>query len=178
VCSSDLNDPTMGIDFEEYSNKALVKVEELGGYLTEIADKSTPFEETNKVIDLACDLFVNKGENSRIEISKVSSKKRDKYLIRAYLNKLKITKYDKVKIEWANIQYVSELRKGADGNYYGVVTFEQTFEGLIENKVVYKDVTKKNVEVVVKAYSKAVDGETKEVWDAFLSDIGVVETRI
>lgn len=165
------------VDMEEYSNKALVKTDELGEYIRTISDKATPFEDANKAIDLACGLFIKDGTDSRIEVSKLSSKKKDKYLIRTYLGKLKLTKYDQVKLSWANIDYVSQLKKGPDGNYYGVVTLQQTFEGFIDGKVVYKDVTKKNITIILKAYKKEVEGEAKELWDVFLSDVGVVETK-
>lgn len=166
----------MPFDFDEYRDKALRRVREFNQYLEDITNKNTSVTEATKFIGLACDLFVDNGKNSRIEVSKAGLTKKDKYLVHVYLDKLKYTKYDRVKVEWAKIQYVSQLRKGANGDYYGVVSFEQTFEGFIESRVIYKDITKKNVEVIVKRYTKEASGNTEERWDAFLSDIAVVET--
>jgi hypothetical protein len=86
-------------------------------------------------------------------------------------------KYGKVEIQWANIQYVSKLRKSPDGRYRGVITFEQTFTGFVEDKIVYSDKTTKNVEVVLTTYKKSVEGKSKTIWDVLLSDIRVVETK-
>jgi hypothetical protein len=162
---------------EEYRDKALRKVRELNEYMGDITNKTTSASDVNKYVNLACDLFVNKGANSRIEVSKLGAASNTKYLIRVYLKKLQYTKYDKVKVEWARIQYVSQLREGKDGNYYGVVSFEQTFEGLVDDRVVYRDLTKKTMEVVVKRYTKQASGTTEELWDAFLADVRVQETR-
>lgn len=165
------------VEFEEYRNKALMKADELGSYLQTIVSQDVSAEQSNQAIDLAVGLFVN--EEARVEVSNVYTKEKKQYRIRTYLRNLKLLgdQYDAVRIAWTDISYVSDLRRGVDGNYYGIVTVQQIFEGLMEGKVVYRDVTRKNVEVVLKAYEKMRNGEMEENWDVFLANIGVVETR-
>lgn len=166
-------DETLKIDFDLYSRKALQRTEDLGTYLSLIAGKNTDWIEANKAIDLACKLFLD--EEAQVEVTNQSSKTR--YKIRQYFNRLKLLKYDHVEISWTDISYVSDLKKGADGNYYGIITLQQRFKGFIDNQIVYSDVTEKNIEVVLKTYEKETEGAVSELWDVFLSDIGVVETK-
>ena len=55
---------------------------------------------------------------------------------------------------------------------------QQKFSGFMEGDVVYEDTTQKNITVMVDLYDKVVDGETKKYWEIFLSEIGVVQTRV
>lgn len=161
------------IDPELYSQRALQKTADLGTYIAIITDRSNSMEEANKAIDLAVKLFIN--EDAEIEVSGPNGKKR--YKVRAYLNKLKLLDYEKIEISWTDISYVSDLKKGIDENYYGVITLQQRFQGFMDNKVVYGDLTEKNVEVMMVPYQKETDGVVQEEWDVFLSDVGVVVTR-
>ncbi len=164
-------------EFERFRNKALVKVDELGTYLATIVNPQTPTDKSNSTIDLAVTLFVN--EAARVEVSNVNTGIKNKYKIRDYLRRLKLkgADYQQVEVSYADITYASDFRKGPDGNYYGVVSFVQTFKGLVDGKIIYGDVTQRNVTVILKLYEKAVDGETKKLWDVFLADIGIQETR-
>ncbi|WP_225000352.1 hypothetical protein [Cesiribacter sp. SM1] len=161
------------IDHALYSRKALQKTEDLSTYLAVISSKSTAMAEVDKAVEMAVRLFIN--EDAQVEVSSKAGRTRHK--IRAYLTKLKLLKYDKVEIHWTDISYVSDLKKGVDGNYYGIITLQQRFNGFLDGQLVYSDLTEKNVEVMVKAYQKEVDGERQEMWDVFLSDIGVVVTK-
>ena len=161
------------IDPEEYSRKALQKTADLGTYLAIISDRNNSLEEANKAVELAVKLFID--ENAEVEVSGPDGKKR--YKIRAYLNRLKLLNYDKIEISWTDISYVSDLKKGVDGNYYGVITLQQRFKGFKDNEVVYGDLTEKNVEVMLVPYQKEVNGEQQQKWDVFLSDVGVVVTK-
>lgn len=164
-------------DMAQFGTKALQKTEEFTGYLQAIASVSTNREAATKSISLACGLFLN--EEARVEVSNTSTAVKNKYKIRDYLNRLMIRsgQYDKVSIEYANINYASKFKKGPDGNYYGTVTFVQKFQGFVDGNLVYGDQTKRNVTIVLKHYEKAVDGASVSGWDVFLDDIGVVETK-
>lgn len=164
---------SMEIDPEVYSRKALRKTTDLGTYLAIISDRNNDMSEANKAVELAVKLFIN--EDAQIEVS--GKDERQRYKVRAYLNRLKLLKYDKIEISWTDISYVSDLKKGMDGNYYGIITLQQRFKGFMDNQLVYSDLTEKNVEVKVMAYEKETDGEKQEMWDVFLSDIGVVVTN-
>lgn len=161
------------IDAEVYSRKALQKTTDLGTYLAIVSDRKNSLGEANKAVDLAVKLFID--ENAQFEVS--SREGRERYKVRAYLNRLKLLKYDKIEISWSDISYVSDLKKGIDGNYYGVITLQQRFKGFMDNRVVYSDLTEKNVEVKVMAYQKETDGAQHQMWDVFLSDVGVVVTK-
>ncbi|MEM7368482.1 MAG: hypothetical protein AAF587_07745 [Bacteroidota bacterium] len=169
------NEGILEVDLETYKSKALDKTENLALYFQMIADKETPWQDANKAIDLAVTLFIN--EDAKVEVSSVNSAVKKHYPIRVYLERLKLLKYDQVDIEWSDISYVSELRKGPDGNYYGTISFVQKFTGSRDGQVVYSDLTRKNIEVILKGYEKDVAGEIVQLWDIFLSDIGVVNTR-
>lgn len=165
---------SLKIDPELYSRKALQKTTDLGTYLAIISDRNNDMKEANKAVELAIGLFIN--EDAQVEVS--SPEGRSRYKVRAYLNRLKLLKYDKIEISWTDISYVSDLKKGMDGNYYGIITLQQRFKGFMDNQLVYSDLTEKNVEVKVMAYEKEMNGEKQEMWDVFLSDIGVVVTKI
>ncbi|MDP4213182.1 MAG: hypothetical protein Q8926_11185 [Bacteroidota bacterium] len=163
------------VSFRDYEKKALQKTEDLSAYLKILCDKNTNWQEADKAIDQAVALFIN--EDATVQTSTIGKEGKTNYKIRDYLKRLKLIKYDKVQIEWTNIQYVSKLRKGIDGNYYGIISFEQVFKGYIENSLIYSDKTRKNVEVVLKAYNRNSNGKTQISWDVLLSDIGVRATK-
>ena len=173
----DLAFPGTPEEFEGFRKKALAKVEEFGQYIATIVDPKSPTERTNATIDLAVTLFLN--EEVRVEVSNVNTGVRNKYKIREYLRRLKIkgADYQSVEVAYADISYATDFVRGPDGNYYGVVSFVQTFKGFVDNKIVYGDITQKNVTVILKLYEKAVEGQKKKLWDVFLADVGIEETR-
>ena len=160
-------------DPELYREKALQKTAELGTLIAIISDRNNSLEEANKAVELAVKLFIN--EDAEIEVSGPDGRKR--YKVRAYLNRLKLLDYDKIEVSWTDISYVSDLKKGTDGNYYGVITVQQRFKGFMDKELVYGDLTEKNIEVMLTPYQKKTDGEIQEKWDVFLSDVGVVVTK-
>jgi hypothetical protein len=167
--------PTDKMFMSLYTEKAKKKVDDLGFMLSIISDKTTETLEANSAIDNAVKLFID--ENAIVQVSNVrDTSYRSQYKIREYLRRVKSIKYDKVEIEWTSIQYVSNLRLADDGNYHGVITFEQKFKGIKDGKVVYGDLTKKNVLVVLKHVQIPSDGLTFICWDVFLSDIEVTQT--
>jgi hypothetical protein len=172
ITSSDIN-----IDMAEFSKKALQKTNEFSNYLQIITAVNSTRERSAKSINMACNLF--SSEDSRVEVSNTKSPVKNKYKVRDYLSRLqfKTGQYDKIIIEYADINYASDFKKGTDGNYYAIVTFVQKFRGFIDGNVVYGDITKRNLTIVVKGYEKIIDGEAQQGWDVFLADLGVVETK-
>ncbi len=160
---------------EEFSEQAVKKTKQLNSYLKILCTKTYGYEEHNKALDQAIRLFIN--EDATVQVSSVTNDEIKSYKIRQYLLRLKSLNYDRVEVEWTNVQYIDKLKKGVDGNYYGTVTLEQVFRGFRDGKVVYEDVTKKSATVVLKAYEKSRDGTTAKMWDVMLSDIGVVYTK-
>jgi transcriptional antiterminator Rof (Rho-off) len=155
----------------------LKRTEDLGNYLKIITDKEEDEMDQVDAIELACLLFINSGDSSYVEVSSLHRDEKRQYLVREYLNRIRLLKYDRVELSWTDISYISKLRKGEDGNYYGVITFQQLFRGFIDGKIEYQDVTQKDIEVVLTTYEEQVRGMTIFHWDVFLSNIGVQETK-
>ena len=163
------------VDEAEFKRRALNKTRRLTQYITVISNKNTPSIEASKTITEAIVLFIS--DTCIVQVSNINSpNKIIEKPIRTYLTHVKLLKYDKVEIEWADVNYVGEIRKGPDGNYYGYVTFLQRFKGIKDQQVVYEDQTTKKVEVIFKGYSKLADGVSVDLWDVLLSNIKVEQT--
>jgi len=153
---------------------ALEKVNDLSRYISIIGNKETQIAEANRVINRACELFM---KGSEIGVSSIYKKGIEHYKIRQYLERLMRLNYDKVNIEWYNIEYVSDLQKQPDGTYVGVITIYQKFQAFDKEKgLVYQDVTKKDVTVYVKRKETQIGGRLIGFWDVMLGDIRVKET--
>ena len=153
---------------------ALEKVRDLSKYIKIVGSKDTPFSEANRVIDRAEELFMNDAE---IGVSSIHSNQITFYRVRKYFEHLMRLNYDRVEIEWYNIEYVSDLQRQPDGTYVGVITIFQTFRGYDkEGNLTYKDTTKKDITVYVKRKETQIGGRTIGFWDVLLGDMRVKET--
>ena len=153
---------------------ALEKVRDLSKYIKIVGSKDTPFSEANRVIDRAEELFMNDAE---IGVSSIHSNQITFYRVRKYFEHLMRLNYDRVEIEWYNIEYVSDLQRQPDGTYVGVITIFQTFRGYDkEGNLVYKDTTKKDITVYVRRKETQIGGRTIGFWDVLLGDMRVKET--
>ena len=153
---------------------ALEKVRDLSKYIKVIGSKETPWSEANRVIDRAEELFAPDAE---IGVSSLAKTKVDYYKVRQYLERLMRLNYDRVEIDWYDIQYVSDLQRQPDGTYVGVITIFQTFKGYdAEGRLAYKDTTKKDITVYVKRKQTQIGGRLIGFWDVMLGDMRVKET--
>lgn len=153
---------------------ALEKVRDLSKYIKVIGSKDTPWSEANRVIDRAEELFAPDAE---IGVSSLTKTKVDYYKVRQYLERLMRLNYDRVEIDWYDIQYVSDLQRQPDGTYVGVITIFQTFKGYdAEGRLAYKDTTKKDITVYVKRKQTQIGGRLIGFWDVMLGDMRVKET--
>lgn len=159
---------------EQMQQRGLQKTKDLGKYLNLIANRATEASDAAKAVDQAVALFLS--DSSQVETKRPNGDRRQEY-IRNYLTRLRMLKYSKVEIEWSDIAYVSNLRKAPDGNYYGVISIQQKFTGFMDNKPVFADITRKNIEIVLKTYRKEVDGQTLDLWDVFLNNIGISDSK-
>jgi len=98
------------------------------------------------------------------------------YGVRTYFRRLMALNYDRVRIDWYDIQYISDLERQPDGRYVGVITIYQRFEGYTEDGLKYKDTTKKDITVYVERKETQIGGRTIGFWDVLLGDIRVSET--
>ena len=153
---------------------ALEKVRDLSKYIKIVGSKETAFSEANRVIDRAEELFMSDAE---IGVSSIHSNQITFYRVRKYFEHLMRLNYDRVEIEWYNIEYVSDLQRQPDGTYVGVITIFQTFRGYDkEGNLVYKDTTKKDITVYVRRKETQIGGRTIGFWDVLLGDMRVKET--
>lgn len=159
-----------------FIEKAMQKSRDLGRYLRLISSKHEIEEDKLYAIREALNLFVS--DSSRVEVSSVNRDTKQQFMIKEYLERLRLLPYDKVELVWIKAQMVSRFRKGEDGRYYGVITAQQLFRGFLENDIAYQDVTEKNIEVVLDRYLVFDEGVKKHRWDVFLSDISVQQTRM
>ncbi|MGI9544058.1 MAG: hypothetical protein ACR2MX_12445 [Cyclobacteriaceae bacterium] len=153
---------------------ALEKVKDLSRYISIIGDKDTPFSEANRVIERADELF---AEGSEIGTSSLNRESITYYLVREYFQRLMALNYDRVKIKWYNIQYISDLELQPDGRYVGVITIYQRFEGSSDDGLKYMDTTKKDITVFVERKETQIGGKLVGFWEVLLGDIRVTETN-
>lgn len=158
-----------------FAEKAEQKGNDMGKYLRVISDKTENEEDKLYAIKAAITLFLS--DTSKVEVSSLNRKEKRQFYIGEYLERLRLIPYDKVELAWFKAQFVSRFRKGEDGKYYGMLAAQQLFRGYLDNKVVYQDVTEKNIEVVLARYEVFDAGVKKQKWDVFLSDISVQQTR-
>ena len=153
---------------------ALEKVRDLSKYISIIGNKSTPWSESQRVIERAVELFM---ENSEIGVSSLSKPDVAYFKVREYFDRLMKLNYDRVTIDWYKIQYVSDLERQPDGTYVGVITIYQRFQGFDKEKgMIYEDTTKKDITVYVKRKETQIGGRLIGFWDVLLGDICVKET--
>ncbi len=152
---------------------ALEKVRDLSKYISIIGNKETPWSEANRVIDRTLELFT---DDAQMGVSSLNTKEVKYYKIRTYLERLMALNYDRVTIEWFNIEYISDLERQPDGRYVGVITIYQRFEGRSGDKLVYVDTTKKDITVYVERKQTQIGGRMIGFWDVLLGDVRVVET--
>ncbi len=153
---------------------ALEKVRDLSKYIKIAGFNEPAWSEAIRVIDRAEELFMS---NAEIGVSSVSSNKIKYYKVRPYFEHLMRLNYDRVEIEWYNIEYVSDLQRQPDGTYVGVITIFQTFRGYDkEGNLTYKDTTKKDITVYVKRKETQIGGRMIGFWDVLLGDMRVKET--
>jgi hypothetical protein len=155
---------------------ALEKVRDLSKYIKIIGSKDTPWSEANRVIERAEELFAPDAE---IGVSSLVTNEVLYYKVRQYLERLSRLNYDRVEIDWYNIEYVSELQRQPDGTYVGVITVFQTFKGFDkEGRLIYQDKTKKDITVYVKRKETQIGGRLIGFWDVLLGDMRVKETTL
>lgn len=164
------------LDFDRFKDVALEKTKRLSQYIGQIADKSVSAIAKDKAVEQAIGLF--EREDNLVHVSNVTTGTEKTHTVRNYLaTHLRFLKYDRVDIEWADIQYASDFELQPDGSYTAIISLQQRFTGTIDGRTYYSDVTNKNVQIKLRTYEKVVEGRTERLWDVFLADIGVTATK-
>jgi hypothetical protein len=162
-------------DIELFKTQTLQKLDEFKQYIVTLGNKDEPAEKRNMAEKEALKLFY---KGAQMEISMVlpdGSVQKVNRPMEKYLARLKSLPYTKVTIRFYDIAYVSEFRKGPDGKYYSTATIIQEFTGFDKDDIVYKDVTKKDVEIIVDLVEDKFFNEKR--WKIFLGDIKASETK-
>ena len=159
---------------DDFKKKALAKIKEFQGCLYILCDKNSGNTALDNAVDQAASLFV---DGAIIEVSSVHSDEKKHLRVRDFLEKLRNLRYERIVITFSHVDYVSNIRKGADGKYYGLVSFEQTFRAYRDGRLVYEDETKKTTEVQLIVYERSLHGNAIQQWDVMLSDVEVLGTK-
>jgi hypothetical protein len=154
---------------------ALEKIRDLSKYISIIGDKTTPFSEADLVVERALELF---AEGAKIGVSNIVVNEVQYFELREYFERLMALNYDRVNIEWYDMQYISDIERMPNGVYVGVVTIYQRFQGMKGDQIVYRDVTKKDITVYVEKKQTQIEGDMINFWDVVLGDIMVAETKL
>jgi hypothetical protein len=162
-------------DIEVFKEQTKQKVEEFQQYIVTLGNKDEPAEKRNMAEKEALKLFY---EGAQMEISVImpdGSIQKVNRPMEKYLARLKSLPYTKVIIKFYDIAYVSDFTKGPDGKYYSTATIIQEFTGFSNDDIIYKDVTKKEVEIIIDLVEDKFFQEKR--WKIFLGDIKASETK-
>jgi len=162
-------------DIEVFKEQTKQKIEEFQQYIVTLGSKDQPAEKRNMAEKEALKLFY---EGAQMEISVImpdGTTQKVNRPMEKYLARLKSLPYTRVVIKFYDIAYVSEFTKGPDGKYYSTATIIQEFTGYTADEVVYKDITKKEVEIIIDLVEDKFFKEKR--WKIFLGDIKASETK-
>jgi len=162
-------------DIQLFKEQTKQKVEEFQQYIVTLGNKDEPAEKRNMAEKEAIKLFY---KGSQMEISMAmpdGSIQKVNRPMEKYLARLKSLPFTKVIIKFYDIAYVSNFTKGPDGKYYSTATIIQEFTGFNDDKLVYTDVTKKEIEIIIDLVEDKFFNEKR--WKIFLGDIKASETK-
>jgi hypothetical protein len=162
-------------DIEVFKEQTKQKVDEFQQYIMTLGSKDEPSAKRNMAEKEALKLFF---KGAQMEISMIKgdgSVQKVNRPMEKYLARLKSLPYTRVVIKFYDIAYISEFTKGPDGKYYSTATVIQEFTGFNEDNIVYTDVTKKDIEIIIDLVEDPFFKEKR--WKIFLGDIKASETK-
>ena len=162
-------------DIELFKDETRKKVDEFQEYIIIISNKDESRERRDLAEKEALKLFF---EGAIMEASfmaqdgNITIKTRP---MKEYLYRLKVLPYTQVIIEFYDIAYVSTFSIGEDGRFYATASIFQKFTGFSGDNIVYADITKKDIEIIVDLVDDEFYNEKR--WKLFLGDIKASETK-
>lgn len=162
-------------DIEVFKDQTRQKVDEFQQYIITLGSKEEPAEKRNMAEKEAIKLFY---KGAQMEISMLmpdGSTQKVNRPMEKYLARLKSLPYTRVVIRFYDIAYIREFTKGPDGKYYSTATIIQEFTGFNEDNIIYTDVTKKDIEIIIDLVEDKFFNEKR--WKIFLGDIKASETK-
>ena len=173
---------------QEVKEYAKEKVDEFNGHLSYIASKKVSDEVKDDHIHEALILFIGQGDKSydqygneipapTMEVSAINRKtgkvRLRTRLLKTYLSDMKSLNYTEVNVSASEATYISELQPDGNGRYKAVLSYAQIFVGKRDGIVVYRDVTKKSIEIYIEV-KKYGD---KNLYEILLGNIKVDATE-
>lgn len=162
-------------DIAVFKEQTKQKVDEFQQYIVTLGSKDQPAEKRNMAEKEALKLFY---KNAQMEISFIlpdGSTQKVNRPMEKYLARLKSLPYTKVLIKFYDIAYITDFTKGPDGKYYSTATIIQEFTGFSNDNIVYSDVTKKDIEIIIDIVEDKFFQEKR--WKVYLGDIKATETK-
>lgn len=162
-------------DIELFKEQTKQKVDEFQQYIVTLGSKDEAAEKRNMAEREALKLFY---KGAQMEISMLQpdgSVKKINRPMEKYLARLKSLPYTRVVIKFYDIAYIRDFTKGPDGKYYSTATIIQEFTGFNDDNIIYTDVTKKDIEIIIDIVEDKFFNEKR--WKIFLGDIKASETK-
>lgn len=162
-------------DIQLFKEQTKQKVDEFQQYIVSLGSKDEPAEKRNMAEKEALKLFY---KGAQMEISMMQTDGTVQKINRPmekYLARLKSLPFTKVIIKFYDIAYIRDFTKGPDGKYYSTATIIQEFTGFKDDNIVYTDVTKKDIEIIIDLVEDKFFLEKR--WKIFLGDIKATETK-
>lgn len=162
-------------DIDVFKEQTKQKVEEFQQHIVTIGSKDQPAEKRNMAEKEALKLFFKGAEMQISVINPDGTVALQSRTMEKYLARLKSLPFTAVVIKFYDLVYISSFTKGPDGRYYSSATVIQEFTGFTGDNIVYKDVTKKEIEIVIDLVEDKFFNEKK--WKVFLGNIKATETK-
>jgi len=162
-------------DIEEFKIRTKQKIEEFQQHIIIIGNKEEPMEMRNLAEREALKLFI---KDAIMEISSVKEDGNSDIIsrpIEKYLARLKALPFTRVVIKFYDVAYVTDFIRGPDGRYYSTATIIQEFNGFDGDNLIYSDVTKKEIEIIIDLVEDKFFNEKR--WKIFLGDIRATESK-
>jgi len=163
-------------DIDLFKEQTKQKVDEFQQYIVTLGSKDELSEKRNMAEKEALKLFYKGAEMEISFILPDGNTQKVNRPMEKYLARLKSLPYTKVVIKFYDIAYISDFAKGPDGKYYSTATIIQEFTGFSDDEIIYKDITKKDIEIIVDLIEDKFFNEKR--WKIFLGDIKATETRV
>lgn len=179
------------LSMEEIQDNAKLMIRHLGSYISVIGSPDANKIDKDNAIKYATELFAPSVYDPKSDIYRepqfeVSGLRTNdngtvsaivkRYRVPVYFSRLSGLPYHQVVQEWTDIVPLGKCATGPDGVTRCEFMVRQVFKGIIDNKVVYEDITDKRIEVIVGKCETTVNGETIEKCCLKLGDVYVEKT--
>lgn len=161
-------------DFDSFDSIAMYKVKRLEGFIGQIVNIEKSMVDRDNASIEAIKLF-NSPTLNKVEVISMRDGKesRRNHSVGTYFNSVLKTTKAKVDIKWSQMVFASDWEMQEDSSFRATISIQQTYVKELDGRVVYSDVTNKNIDVIAQVYDKFVDGKFEQWWDVYLGDIGV-----